>query len=574
MPPTRSTAADGSSSALPQVGLVDLLAELQTRLVTVLTSRDRERSLLEAVLAVASDLDLQAVLRRITEVAATLVDAEYGALGVISEDGEGLAQFLVVGVDDELTNQIGSLPEGHGVLGQLIRDPRPLRLDELAEHPASFGFPPGHPPMHTFLGVPIRVRDVVFGNLYLTQKRDGARFDEEDEAVVQALAAAAGVAIQNARLYSESRQRERWLEASSEVSTALLSGSDPEQVLTLVAERARQVTGGRLAFVALPLDASRLLVEVADGAEADGVRGLLLDRSGSALADVLSAGVARLLPGSDLALGGDGDVLAVPLGGPGEARGVLIVTGLPAADTAVAIRTLGSFAAQAAVALELAERRRDAERYAVYEDRDRIARDLHDLVIQRLFATGMQLEGAGRLIPERPEEARLRVHHAVDDLDATIRELRSTIYGLQAPQDGRPSLRALLLQAVDVGTEQLGFAPSLRMDGLLDTLVTPELVEHLLPVLREALSNAARHAHAHAVQVVVAVRGADLVLQVHDDGVGLPPDGRRSGLANLQARANLLHGELALESVGGTTLLWQVPLNLSAEQDPPEAVET
>jgi len=159
---------------MPQLALADLLAELQTRLVTVLTTRDRERNLLEAVLAVGSDLDLQAVLRRITEVAATLVDAEYGALGVISEDGEGLAQFLVVGVDDELTDRIGSLPEGHGVLGQLIRDPRPLRLDDLAEHPASFGFPPGHPAMHTFLGVPIRVREVVFGNLYLTQKRDGA----------------------------------------------------------------------------------------------------------------------------------------------------------------------------------------------------------------------------------------------------------------------------------------------------------------------------------------------------------------------------------------------------------------
>ncbi len=550
---------------LPQLKLDDLLAELQTRLATVLTTRDRERSLLEAVLAVGSDLDLQAVLRRITEVAATLVDASYGALGVISEDGRGLAQFLVVGVDDAMVATIGNLPEGHGVLGQLIRDPHPLRLGDLAAHPASFGFPPGHPPMHTFLGVPIRVRNVVFGNLYLTEKRGGGEFDDADEAVVQALAAAAGVAISNARLYTESRQRERWLEATSEVSNALLSGKDPEEVLTLVAARARQVTGGVLAFVALPIDDERLLVEVADGAAADRVLGRLIDRAGSPLGEVLVDSRARLLAAGALPLVADnpGDGLAVPLGGPdGAARGVLVVTGLPAADTAVAVRTLGSFAVQAAVALELAERRRDAERFAVFEDRDRIARDLHDLVIQRLFATGMQLEGAARLITDRPDEASLRVHRAVDDLDITIRELRSTIYGLQAPHDGHPSLRALLLQVVDAGTEQLGFAPSLRMDGLLDTLVPVDVSEQLLAALREALSNAARHAGASAVDVLVSVGGEEVLLEVHDDGVGMPEGGRRSGLVNLAERARQLGGAFAVQPAprGGTALAWRVPL--------------
>jgi signal transduction histidine kinase len=527
----------------------------------------RINRLLDAVVAIGSDLDLQTVLHRIAEVAASLVDAEYAALGVISEDGRGLSQFIVVGVDDEMVARIGSLPAGHGVLGKLISDPQPLRLDRLADHAASFGFPPNHPPMHTFLGVPIRVRDAVFGNLYLTEKRGGASFDADDEAVVLALAAAAGVAIQNARLYTDTLQRERWLEASSEVSTALLSGKDPEDVLALVAARARQVTGGALAFVALPVEGDRLLVEIADGEGAQQERGRLLDRTGSVLAAVLEQGQPCVVPAADLPPStAPGDGLAVPLGGVhGDGRGVLVVTGLPVADTAVAIRALSSFAAQAAVALELAERRRDSERFAVLEDRDRIARDLHDLVIQRLFATGMQLEGAVRLIEGRPSEASARVHRAVDDLDGTIRELRSTIYGLQAPQDEHSSLRALLLQAVDAGAEQLGFAPSVRMDGLLDTLVQGGVADHLLAVLRETLSNAARHAAATKVDVLVAVRDDELLLEVTDDGVGLVSTGtstRRSGLANIASRAEQLGGTLDLESApgAGTKVSWRIPL--------------
>jgi signal transduction histidine kinase len=402
----------------------------------------------------------------------------------------------------------------------------------------------------------------VFGNLYLPEKRGGGAFADEDEAVVQALAAAAGVAIQNARLYTETRQREQWLEASSEVSTALLSGKDPEDVLTLVASRAREVTAARLAVVALPIGADRLLVEVAEGEDADAARGRLLDQTDTPLGDVLRDGEVRRLTETDLPAG-FGSGIAVPLGGAvGLSRGVLMLMGLPLHDLGGVVRTLGSFAAQAAVALELAERRRDAERFAVFEDRDRIARDLHDLVIQRLFATGMQLEGAARLIRERPEEAAARVHRAVDDLDGTIRELRSTIYGLQAPQDGPASLRALLLQAVDAGTEQLGFAPSLRLDGLLDTLVPASVSEHLLPALREMLSNVARHAQARSVDILVAVRDGELLLEVTDDGVGIGDTDRRSGLANLAARASSLGGSMVPRSSpgNGTQISWRVPL--------------
>lgn len=526
------------------------------------TVRDRTAGLLEALLAVGGDLDLQVVLRTIAQAAAKLVDAEYAALGVISEDGRGLSQFVVVGVDDDMIAKIGSLPEGHGVLGQLIRDPRPLRLAVLADHPASFGFPPNHPPMNTFLGVPIRVRDTVFGNLYLTEKRGGVQFDDDDQAVVLALAAAAGVAVQNARLYAESRQRERWLEASSEVSTALLSGSDPDVVLPLIACRAREVTGAGLALVALPAGDARLLVEAADGEAADRVRGQFLITNGADLGGVLATGEPAPVTTNGLPLA-EGPWLAVPLGSPdGTAQGVLALAKLPGAEAA-ALPMLRAFAAQAAVALELAERRSEAERFAVFEDRDRIARDLHDLVIQRLFATGMALEGSARLIRERPDEAETRVRRAVDDLDGTIRELRSTIYGLQAPADGPASLRALMLQTVDAGTEQLGFAPSLRLEGLIDTLVPPPVAEHLLAALREALSNAARHAQASKVDIVIAARDGSLVLEVADDGVGVPTVGRRSGLANLDSRAAGFGGALMIESVpgDGTRLTWRVPLS-------------
>jgi len=565
-------AAAAPSIAHPQLRLDELLTELQAWLSTALKTRDRVHGLLDAVLAIGSDLDLQVMLRRIVEAARSLVDADYGALGVLDDAGNGLAQFLVVGIDEDTAAVIGALPEGLGVLGELIRDPRPLRLDDLSQHASSFGFPPGHPPMRTFLGVPVRVRNIVFGNLYLTDKRGGAPFDEEDEAVVLALAAAAGVAIQNARLYAESRQRERWLEATAEVSTALLSGTDPEDVLALVARQAREVTRGALSIVALPLGEDRLLVEAADGDGADRLRGRLLDRAHSALGEVWRHGLVVAVDDRDLGLAHPdaaqgaqepGRGIAVPLGEAGRpARGVLAVTGLPDADATTVVRTLGGFAAQAAIALELAQRRRDAERYAVFEDRDRIARDLHDLVIQRLYATGMQLEHVTRLVAGSPQEATERVHRAVDDLDATIHELRSTIYGLHAPADQAQSLRALFLQAVDAGGEQLGFAPSLRMDGLLDTLVPQEVVEHLLATVREALSNAARHAHASSVAVLVSVRDGELLLQVDDDGVGMAPGGRRSGLANLHSRAEQLGGELTIGSSPnqGTHVAWRVPL--------------
>ena len=359
------------------------------------------QQLLDAITSVGSDLSLPIVLRRIVESACTLVDARYGALGVIGDDRR-LSEFITVGVDPETHTAIGHLPEGLGILGLLIIDPKPLRLRDLGAHEQSYGFPANHPEMHSFLGVPVRVRNAVFGNLYLCEKKDADEFTEEDEQLAIALASAAGVAVENARL------------------------------------------------------------------------------------------MQRL------------------------------------------------------------------EEVAVLEDRERIARDLHDKVIQRLFATGMTLQTM-LPVPGR-DDATERITHAVDELDVTIREIRSTIFALQAPV--QRGLRVSIFATVDGARELLGFSPELRMDGPIDTVVPEKVAEHLLAVLKEALTNVAKHADASRVDVVVDA-GTDVVVRVVDNGTGLPtprPDGR--GLQNLEQRAESMGGGLRasrLES-GGTVFEWRVPI--------------
>ena len=531
--------------------------------------------LLEAIVAVGSELDLATVLRRIVEAAVTLVDATYGALGVVG-DNALLSEFITVGVDEDLRQKIGPLPSGHGILGLLISDPHPLRLPDLTAHPASYGFPAHHPAMTTFLGVPVRVREEVFGNLYLTEKRGGETFDAEDERVVVALAAAAGVAIENARLYEDARLRERWLTASAEVTTALLSGTDPDAALAVVARRTREIADASLAFIAIPGAGSSLLVDVVDGVAADRLQGLVLPLEGSVAGTAFSTArpqattISGSDPGSDpaddplaKALDMDGSrVELVPLGTAGEVLGVLGVVherrGTPATEHE--LRMLEGFAAQAAVALQLAQARREAERVVLYEDRDRIARDLHDLVIQRLFASGMQLESSTRLLSD--PEAVSRVRAVVDDLDVTIREIRSAIYALQTPSARDAGLRARLLEVADRAAGPLGFSPSLRFDGALDTRVPVSVGDHLAAVLGEALTNAARHAAAARVDVSVSVAADQVTLEVVDDGVGLPEQGRRSGLANLADRAVEAGGTFTAQRGpdGGTRVVWTAPI--------------
>ncbi len=566
--------ASGEDGLLPQLRLDDLLAELQSRLEVVLATRDRMHGLLEAVVAIGSGLELEAMLRRIVEAAVDLADARYGALGVIGEDRQ-LTEFIPVGLDADEIGEIHHWPEGLGLLGLLIKDPHPLRLADIAEHPESSGFPDGHPPMRSFLGVPVRVRDRVFGNLYLTEKRSGGEFTEDDEAVVTALGAAAGVAVENARLYEEAKRQQRWLRASSELTIALLSGASPATVLGDLTRQALELSSADLVALALPdEEGRRLTIEYAEGDGAAEARGLVLPAGKSLSGQVLETGEPitvdnfaadeRTADVTRQHMGHLGPTVLFPLGTPGDVRGVLTVglrqgrPPLPPAATSV----VAAFAAQAAVALELAARRADAEQLSVLEDRDRIARDLHDLVIQRLYATGMSLEGAVPMT-HRPEVAD-RIRNAVDAMDDTIKDIRATIFALQARgRAGEPRLRADIVALVDEMTEALGFAPALRLGSGLDSRATAELSEQLLAVLREALSNAARHSGATRVDVTVDTDSAGmLTIVVRDNGSGISAGTRRSGLANMADRAEKLGGTLRLSPAdgGGTELVWQVPV--------------
>jgi signal transduction histidine kinase len=463
----------------------------------------------------------------------------------------------------------------------LIEDPQPLRLADIARHSASSGFPDGHPSMRSFLGVPVRVRDEVFGNLYLTNKRGGGEFTEDDEAVLVALGAAAGVAVENARLYEAARRQQRWIQASAEVTTRLLSGSQPAEVLADITRQALELSGANLAVLALPdEEGRRLTITYAEGDGADATHGLVLPAGQSLSGQVLSTGepvtsadfavderAAAIARG---AMSQIGPAIVFPLGAPGNVRGVLTVGRLhgsapfPPAQADV----VASFAAQAGVALELAASRAEAQRLYLYEDRDRIARDLHDLVIQRLYATGMSLEGAMPMIT-RPEVAS-RITNAVDAMDLTIKDIRATIFQLQSRGTDEPDLRGDILDLVEEMTPMLGFDPSLRLGAGLGGEIRPDVAEQALAALREALSNTARHAAATRVDVTVDV-SADrmLAIQVTDNGIGIPDDGRRSGLRNLAARAEKLGGELELGPANpratspGTRLEWRVPLTSS-----------
>jgi signal transduction histidine kinase len=568
----------GRPELLPHLQLDELLAELQVRLQAVLATRDRMRGLLEAVVAIASGLDLESTLRRIVETAVGLVDAEYGALGVIGEE-KRLAEFIPVGLAEDEIRRIHHWPEGRGLLGLLIDDPRPLRLAHIAAHPESSGFPDGHPPMHGFLGVPVRLRDEVFGNLYLTNKRGGGEFTEEDEAVLAALGAAAGVAVENARLYEAARRQQRWIQASAEVTIKLLSGSAPGEVLAGVTRQALELSGADLAVLALPDEQGRgLTITYAEGNGAGAARGLVLPTGQSLSGRVLATGqpvtsadfanderAARSARG---AMSQIGPAIVFPLGAPGNVRGVLTVGrchgGAPFPQAQADV--VASFAAQAGVALELAATRAETERLSVYEDRERIARDLHDLVIQRLYATGMLLEATMPMVT-RPEVAS-RITNAVDAMDETIKDIRATIFELQARgATAQPDLREDIVALVEEMTAMLGFAPSLRLGAGLGGDISPEVAEQALAALREALSNVARHAKASQVEVTVDVDGDGiLAVQVSDNGTGLPPGGRRSGLRNLAGRAEKLGGELRLSPADpantgapGTKLEWRVP---------------
>jgi signal transduction histidine kinase len=565
------------SSRPPPTELDDLLEELQVRIGVVRGTRGRIHSLLEAVLSVGRGLDVSQLLRRITEAAVALVDAEYGALGVIGDDGE-LAQLIAVGVTDDEAEARGAPPFGRGLLHELAREPRPLRLADVSRHPASGNFPADRPSRQPFLGMPIRVRgDQVFGNLYLAQKRSGKEFDAEDESVLSTLSVAAGVALENARLYEEARYRQRWMEANAEVTRTLLTGVEHPRVLELILESARAILAADLGVLALPVrGGASLEVSVASGADAARHRGVLLSRDGSFAGAALDADepVTSVDLARDPRAAGDaprwsgfGPAVAAPMVTEDTTRGVLLLARSSGRDPFedIQIAPLPAFAGQAALGMELAERRSDAEHLALLADRDRIAKDLHDLAIQRLFATGMTLQSAVRFV-EHPKASE-RLLRAVDDLDSTIKIIRSTIFGLRSQEasGAGEGFRARVARVVQDATPALGLTPGLRMEGLLDTDVPVAVADHCVAVLGEALSNVARHARADSVEVTVQVVQRELTLRVLDDGVGMGGDqhSRRSGLRNLTERARELGGSLSVRSpsAGGTELVWRVPVD-------------
>lgn len=566
--------------ASPGLQLDESLMNRPGRLQVALATQERVQALLEAVVGVGSDLELKTVLRRIVEAAVTLVDAQFGALGVIG-DGGHLAEFIPVGLDEAAIAKIDHWPEGKGVLGLLIRDPRPLRLTDIASHPQSSGFPAGHPQMRSFLGVPIRVRNEVYGNLYLAEKREEAAFDEEDEALVTVLSSAAGVAIQNARLYDESQRQQRWLRASSEVTRRLLAGTPVDEVLGFVTRQTLEITGADLVVLAVPdEDRGFLTISHAAGSGAGAALGLRLPAEASISGEVLAGGQpvtvedfrhdTRAAEAARRTLD-IGPAIVFPLGGPGNVRGVLTVGSHPGAlplnrATAGLVTT---FAAQAGIALELDAHRREAENLAVLQDRDRIARDLHDQAIQRIYASGMKLQGVIPLL--RPQAAQDRVSSVVDDLDTAIDDIRHAIFTLHTRRtEETPSLRAQVAAVIEEMTGPADVSATVRVDAGLDHLVPGDVAEDMLRALREALSNAARHGRATAVEVAITL-GSDLTLAVRDNGIGMSDTSRRSGLANLAYRAAQHGGTLAVgpASSGGTVLQWRVPLGGPTSSAPP-----
>lgn len=549
----------------PRDGLDRVLGELVELASDVLTTQGRLRALLRANQLVAQQLELPIVLQRIVEVAAELVGAQHGALGVIAPHG-GLEQFIHTGMPPETVEQVGRLPKGQGLLGTLIDDPRPIRLHHLNGDPQSAGFPPGHPPMDSFLGVPVRVREEVYGILYLTNRASGA-FTPEDEELVIALAATAGFAIDNARLFAETKRRQAWAAASAEITAALLSDESGDSI-ALLATRVLTLSEAALVCVMVPTsDPEQLVIGTARGLDAMRWEGERVPVAGSIAGRVMVARQPRLVEEGDdtVSIGGEGHrfgpTMAVPLLASGRALGVLTVT-RRLGDHPFSEADLGmaaDFAGQASVAMELATARADRQLILILEDRSRIARDLHDHVIQQLFATGLELQSVLGALP--PGAAAERIDTTISNLDKSISQIRTAIFALSGTRGRRPdTIRHRLIDVVNEVSVGLMETPRLSFSGPVDLVITGALADDVVAVVREALSNVARHADAEHVAVAVQVTDGVVGVDVTDDGVGVVDPQHRSGLANLAERATRLGGSFTIDSEEGhTTASWSAP---------------
>jgi signal transduction histidine kinase len=553
-------------------------ARLETELMHGVRAQEqlggsRLAALLNAIAAVVAETDTGAVLRMVVTAAATLVGADYGAFAILGGQGD-VVDLVAHGLGADDAQQLGLLPERSGLLAELISANDVTRLDDVTLHAATADFSPRHPRMGALLGMPITTRGGGIGVLYVTRTAGRPAFSRADEAQLRALGLQAGIALSNASAFEVGRRREDWLETLTAVATGLSAGRDLADVIPRVIGQARAIVDADFAALALPSDDPGVLtVQYGDGIDAAHLMGSRIPVETSLTGAVLKNGkmieIFDLHSDPRVAASHEGrylfgPALFIPVGPPSAVRGVLVAfnrSGRSAFDRQ-SIMMLDAFAAQVAVSLELAEHRRDDTRLALAEDRERIARDLHDVVIQRLFAIGLTLEGASRSIVE--PDAGQQVVRAVDELDQTIKEIRTTIFGLQASAGADdPSLRARIVAVVEQSLQSLGFVPSLRFDGLIDTTVPDRISDQLVAVLREALSNAARHAEATHVEVVLAVNRDEVTLIVDDDGVGITDTGRRSGLRNMDVRAKASGGSLLLTNrePSGTHIEWRVPLN-------------
>lgn len=551
----------------PRLALDDALTHLLTQAEKVRHTQGRLRALLGASQSVVEAIDLPALLRRIVEAAVALVDAEYGALGVIAPEGDLLEEFIYVGLDDAHAARIGHLPEGHGLLGALISDPHPIRLPEMSVDSRAAGFPPHHPAMTSFLGVPVRVRNEVFGNLYLTNRRDGT-FTDEDEQLITALATTAGFAIDNARLLEASRTRERWMASASELSSALLS-SPTTTAFDLIAGRVFELPGvDKVTVLLTDEESTRLQIAAARGADEAALRGTVVEADDVCAGAVLSEGGGRVIvapahANSDVLRLSDGidagPALVSPMRTKAKLWGVVCIARSPGARrfTQAEIDSAGDFVSRASIAVELAMAREEAERAMLADDRSRIARDLHDHVIQQLFGTGLTLQSVVASLSPGPEAQ--RITDSIEQLDDAISQVRTVVFALSRRDD--TTIRHQIIDVVAAISGSMKRPATIRFSGAVDHLVVGELVPDIVGVARELLSNAVRHAHADRISIELAADDGWATISVEDDGVGVGDTPRRSGLDNLDHKARHRGGSFTLESGDpGTIAVWRVPL--------------
>jgi signal transduction histidine kinase len=540
-------------------------------------TESRLRALLDAGLAITSELSLDSLLQRLVEVAASLTGARYAALGVIDPSGTHLERFLTTGIDAETHAAIGDLPRGRGILGLLIREAKPLRLHDLMQDSRAVGFPPHHPPMRRFLGVPILLRGVAYGNLYLTEKAGGGDFTHEDEELLGLLAGQAAVAIENARLYEAARRWSRQLESLNEVGNALANETDLDRLLGLIARRLRELLDARIVLVQLP-SGDELRVAAADGGAADQLLGVKMSRTASKSGRVLDR---RRSERSDSVLD-DPEVsrevsrrlgartgLWVPLVVHDRAIGVIAAHDKRGPDprfTDDDLRLAETFGTRAALAVDLSERvAGDALRRVVEAqelERRRLARELHDETGQALTSILLGLKSVEDTL--EPGES----HDAVAELRAlvvsTLQDVRRLAVELRPKALDDFGLVPALERLTASFAEQTGIAVDFE-PAIPDERLPAETETALYRIVQESLTNVLKHARARNVTVLLARRADSLKAVVEDDGEGFEPGETRDGgvgLIGMQERLALLGGKLEIESsrAGGTTVAAEVPL--------------